>query len=76
MKVHLEGDMECEICKIPFTKQALVCHERTYHPEVHIEKCFASAYARNASHSVMNGIDYICFVRLRAITLKLDNYLL
>lgn len=34
MTVHTEGDLNCDICNIPFTKPALLSHNRNFHPDI------------------------------------------
>ena len=34
--MHTNGDVECEICHIKFTKKALVLHTRKAHPKLSV----------------------------------------
>lgn len=38
MKVHVNGDVKCEICQIKFTSHSLICHQRRFHPNVLVPK--------------------------------------
>lgn len=60
MTVHTEGDLNCDICNIPFTRPALTSHMRRLHPDIRSNELVKKALERHMITNTAKVIFTFC----------------